>query len=485
MAAAPRVRFAPSPTGELHLGGARTALFNYLFARQSGGKFYLRIEDTDVKRSKRQYVDQMFDGLKWLNLDWDGPAVFQSGRSEFHLDTVQKLLTEGNAYRCFCTVEELKKEREKAARSGEGYGYSGKCRNLTVEKIQLRLNRADPFCFRIRIPEGEVAFHDRIYGLITVSNREIDDFIIQRTDGTPTYNMTVVVDDSDMKITHVVRGDDHLTNTPKQIVIYQLLGRSTPEFAHLPMILGPDKRRLSKRHGALGVHEFRKMGYLPNALLNYLALLGWNPDTEQEVFEPSELMETFRLEQIQKKAAVYDEKKLKWMNGQHMAGRSAADLWERIQDMAPEWRANVDKDYLLNVLDVQKKRLKTLLEIMENSDFFFVDPSVYDEKTARKRWKDRSTSELITSYAERLTQLEEWDQETLESELRQLAAERGVKSSSLIHAARLAMTGVPKGPSLFLLMEMLGSETCIRRLETALRKLPSSSHPRQEEPSAG
>lgn len=420
-------------------------------------------------------MDQICDSLRWLGLDWDGPPVFQSKRKSYQLQAIKKLLEEGNAYRCFCSVEELEKERKKAIKEDKGYRYLGKCRNLPPDTIQARLNCADPFCVRIKIPGGRTTFRDMIYGSITVSNSEIDDFIIQRTDRTSTYNMTVVADDSDMKITHVIRGEDHLTNTPKQIVVYQLLGREIPKFAHLPMILGPDKRRLSKRHGAVGVQEFRNRGYLPQAVLNYLALLGWNPDTGEEVFTLGKLTKAFRLEQIQKKAAVYDEKKLHWLSGQHMARESAGDLLKRIQVLNSEWHTGADMEYRLRVLEIQKKRLKTLSEIMENSDFFFEDPVTYDAKTLQKRWRDDSVNHLVSKYAGRLKHLEEWIEKAVESLLREVSEEEGVKRSSLIHATRLALTGVPHGPSLFLLMELLGKETCLRRLEIALNRLPQSS----------
>lgn len=474
MKSIPQVRFAPSPTGELHLGGARTALFNYLYARQKGGKFYIRIEDTDIYRSKQVYVEQICDSLKWLQLNWDSPIVYQSKRKTNQIREVQRLVNEGNAYRCFCTIEELEKERAEAIKTKKGYMYSGKCRTLSLEEIKIKLNSADPFCVRIKIPKGKTMFTDLIYGKISVLNKEIDDFIIQRTDGTPTYNMAVVVDDSDMKITHVIRGEDHLTNTPKQIIIYKLLRRKIPKFAHLPMILGPDGQRLSKRHGALGVQEFRNQGYLPQALLNYLALLGWNPDSEQEVFTIDELKKVFHIEQIQKKGAIYDDKKLKWMNGLHMVQTSAEELLERIRGLNPEWRTDREKQHLFKIMDIQKKRIKTLSEIITLSDFFFEDPVTYDPKTVRKRWKDESVNNLVKSYVERLSQLMEWNEHSLELELRELSEEKGIHASDLIHATRLAISGVSHGPSLFVMMEVLGRETCFRRMKIALMELPGS-----------
>jgi len=472
----PRVRFAPSPTGELHLGGVRTALFNSLFSHQKNGKFFLRIEDTDVRRSHRDFVIQICDSLVWLGLSWDGPIVYQSQRAENHHAAIRKLLQEGSAFRCFCTIEEINKEREKAQKAEKGYQYSGKCRNLSLELIKIRLNSADPFCVRIKIPSGKTTFTDLIYGKISVLNKEIDDFIIQRTDGNPTYNLTVVVDDSDMEITHVIRGEDHLTNTPKQIVIYKLLGKKIPKFAHVPMILGPDRHRFSKRHGALGVQEYRDRGYLPQALLNYLSLLGWNPDTDKELYEPDELTNDFLIEQIQKKPAIFDDKKLLWMNSQHMMKVSSEELLDRIRDLVPDWWSEINKSYLLTVLEIQKNRFKTLQEVISESKFFFEDPEEYDQATVKKRWQDESINKLIQDYISRLTQLESWEQEKLELELQKLSKEKEIKVSDLIHATRLALTGVPHGPSLFLVIEVLGKETCLRRLQNALNRLPEAHH---------
>ena len=467
----PRVRFAPSPTGVLHLGGVRTALFNYLFSRQKGGSLFLRIEDTDVKRSRQEFVDQICDSLKWLGLSWEGPIVFQSQRTEHHLRIIRKLLQEGSAYRCFCTVDELRKEREEALKNNKGYQYSKKCRDLSPGEIKMRLNCADQFCIRIKIPRGKSTFNDLIYGKITVLNKDIDDFIIQRSDGNPTYNLTVIVDDSDMEITHVIRGEDHLTNTTKQIVIYRLLGRKIPTFVHLPMILGPDQKRLSKRHGALGLMEYRDLGYLPQALLNYLSLLGWNPDTEKEMYTLEELIGDFLIEQVQKKPAIYDEQKLLWMNKHHMEQISSEELLKRIRELVPDWQIEQNSDYLITVLDIQKQRLKTVREITDQSIFFFEDPVEYDPKSVKKRWKDESVSRLVREYIRRLSPLDVWNGETVELELRRLSEEREVKTSQLIHTTRLAITGVPHGPSLFLIMELLGKETCLRRLQNALNRL--------------
>ena len=472
MTKTPKVRFAPSPTGELHLGGARTALFNYLFAKKHGGQFYLRIEDTDEMRSSSKYVEQICDSLRWMGLNWDGPIVYQSRRKEAYGERVNELISAGKAYHCFCTKEQLSAERQKAVEAGETYWYAGACRNLSRDEVKRKMNADEPFCVRIAVPAGQTSFSDRVYGEIEVDNKEIDDFIIQRTDGTPIYNFTVVVDDSDMEITHVIRGEDHLTNTPKQLIIYEALNGQIPQFAHVPMILGSDGKRLSKRHGAKGVQEYQTMGYLTEALLNYLALLGWSPGDEREIFTAEELMKEFSVARIVKKPAVFDEQKLTWVSGQHMMGNSPQTLLERIHALNPDWRKEVEKERLLKIVDIQKGRVKTLVEIMERSIFFFDDPELYDRKASKQWWKYRTVNELLQVYVDQLKTLEEWNESELEEALRGVADEKELSPGKLIHPTRLALTGAPHGPSLFLLMEMIGKETCLRRLAAALERLP-------------
>lgn len=475
MSQTPRVRFAPSPTGELHLGGARTALFNYLFAKQNSGKFYLRIEDTDEIRSKDEYVDQICNSLRWLGLHWDGPLLYQSRRKDKYREVIKHLLSEKKAYRCFCTKEDLAAARIKAEEEGGFYGYSGKCLKLSDLDIKRKLNAVEPYCVRLQVPdEGKTCFDDAVYGRIEVENQEIDDFIIQRTDGSATYNFTVVIDDSDMEITQVIRGEDHLTNTSKQLQVYKALNKRIPAFAHLPMILGPDGKRLSKRHGAIGVQYYREWGYPAESLVNFLALLGWNPGDERELFTLHDLIHEFSLNRVVKKPAVFDEHKFKWMSGQHMMKIPAKYLLERIYELDPEWKQEVVPDYLLAIIEVQKKRMKTLNEIMNLSDYFFTDPENYDQKAVSKRWKDKDVNILLEKFLQKLKGMEEWSAGQLEKSLRDLAEDEGISPGKLIHPTRLALTGVPHGPSLFILMEMLGEESCFRRLRTALDKLPLS-----------
>lgn len=466
-----RVRFAPSPTGELHVGGARTALFNWLYAHHHGGEYYLRIEDTDRERSREEYVQQIIDSLTWLGLTWDGSPVFQSRRLKLYQKAVQQLLEKGKAYRCFCTPQELAAQR---ASQRDLYQYPGTCRNITKEEEMQRLNQGQSFAVRLKIPEGTTTFEDLIYGTISVDHNELDDFVIARTGGIPTYNLVVVVDDHAMGITHVIRGEDHISNTPKQILIYQAMGFALPQFAHLPMIWGPDKKRLSKRHGATGVQTFRQQGYLPQGLLNYLALLGWNSDTEGEIFDLAELVNLFHIRQIQKKPAVFDEQKLLWVNGQHIFRSTPEKILEQILSLIPDWRTSEERVYLLRVIEMMKLRAKTLRDFVTSTDYFFADPTNYDANAVQKRWKGRETNNLVRAYLTRLHSLTDWKQEDIEATLRALTEELGLSAGRLIHPVRLAISGVPHGPSLFALMELLGRETCLRRLNTALERLPDN-----------
>lgn len=472
----PRVRFAPSPTGQLHLGGARTALYNWLFAKNKDGIFILRIEDTDKIRSKQEYTDQICDSLKWLGLDWDGEIVFQSKRTDLYKSAIKKLLETGKAYRCFCSKEKIAEERKQAEMSGGGYYYSGTCRNLDQKIIEANIENGKPFSVRIAVPEGYTEFDDKIYGNIKVNNKEIDDFIIARTDGSPVYNLVVAIDDNDMKITHIIRGEDHISNTPKQLMIYNALNYPIPEFAHLPMILGPDKKRLSKRHGATGVQEYRDQGYLASALINYLALLGWNPGTEQEIFSADELINAFSIERVQKKSAVFDERKLQWMSGQHIYKKTAAEILDSIRAYDPNWRKSNDENYVLKVIELMKERVKSLRDIQEMTSVFFEDPNNYDVKAVKKKWKDKSVNALIVKFEKSLADIEIWDAEQIEIVLRNLAEHENISAGKIIHPTRLALSGTDSGPSLFAMMELLGKETCLRRIQKARYVLTRLDH---------
>ena len=468
----PRVRFAPSPTGELHLGGARTALFNWLFAKHNLGLFLLRIDDTAQARSKEEFTQQICDSLSWLGLTWDEEPVYQSRRGERYREIIELLLKTEHAYRCFCTKEDLAQKREILEKETGGYIYDGTCRNLSENQITKNVSENLPFAVRLNVPKTVLKFQDYIYGEIEIKTEEIDDFIVARSDGTPTYNLVVVIDDNDMEITHVIRGEDHISNTPKQMLIYDALGYAAPEFAHLPMILGADKRRLSKRHGAAGVQEYREKGYFPDALNNYLALLGWNPDTEDEIFSLRNLVDTFELNQVQKKPAVFDEKKLHWISGQHIFNSSAQSIFDGIRKINPVWRKDEPEEYTLKVIELVKLRAKSLDEFQAISGYFFEDPETYDEKALRKNWKDNTVNSLVQQYLEKLKRLDDWNEDGVEQALRNVAEDEELSAGKLIHPVRLSLSGVSGGPSLFAMMKLLGKDTCIRRLEKAMTVFP-------------
>ena len=360
MSEKPIVRFAPSPTGELHLGGARTALFNYLYAKKNNGKFFLRIEDTDPERSKEEFIDQICDSLNWIGLDWDEPIIYQSQNKSHHSQIVNHLLKTKKAYRCFCTKTELQKERDEAKKAKIPYKYSGKYRNFSDNEVKQKLNNAEPFSIRIKIPDGETSFTDMVYGEIKVNNKDLDDFIIQRSDGSPTFNLSCVVDDLFMGINTVIRGEDHLSNTPKQIIIYNLLSKKPPKFVHLPMILASKGQRLSKRHGATGVEEYKNMGYFPESLLNYLFLLGWSSSNEKEIFNLNEMIHEFNFDGIVKKGAIFDIKKLEWVSGQHLSAKSPKDFLELIYEINSNWGLSQSEEYLFKVIDILKSRVRTI-----------------------------------------------------------------------------------------------------------------------------
>ena len=446
-----KVRFAPSPTGELHLGGARTALFNWLYAKKHNGSFFLRIEDTDKQRSKQIYTDQILDSLKWLGLDWDEPLIYQSGRIDRYKHYLNKLLDDGKAYRCFCSKNVLENNKK------DVYAlYPGTCRNLTSDEIKSKLNQGISFTIRIKLEEGVTVFEDLVYGVISTNNKELDDFIIARSDGSPTYNFTVVVDDYEMEISHVIRGDDHLSNTPKQIIIYNNLELNLPTFAHLPMILGPDKKRLSKRHGAPGVQNFNEMGYFPDSLLNYLALLGWNPKNEKEVLTSEELIESFSFEQVQKKGAVWDEKKLHWLSGQHIQNKSSQFLLEKIRTLESDWGMNTDHSTLNSIIESLQPRAKSLQEFIFKSKSFFYPPESYDEDEKSKAWPNSEATKIVSQSIQILDAIDIWSTDNLEKNIKEFASGNSYGVGKVIMPLRLAVFGSLDGPSLFDIIFILG-----------------------------
>lgn len=397
-----RVRFAPSPTGYLHIGGARTALFNWLFARSQGGKLVLRIEDTDQDRLKEDSVSQIITSLKWLGLSWDeGPEVggpvgpyFQSERFDIYRKYCQQLIDEGKAYYCFCSAEDLAEQREKQRALKQPFHYARTCRDIPPEEAKKRVENGESYSVRIKVPlEGTIGFHDMIHGDIQFDVNQYDDFVIMKSSGIPTYNFAVVVDDHLMGMTHVLRAEEHVSNTPKQLFIYQALGWEAPQFGHMPMILAPDRSKLSKRHGATSVEEFRSQGYLPEAIINYLTLLGWAPGNDEEIFSLEDTVKVFDFSKMSQKAAVYDVKKLTWMNGQYLSSLpldrivEAAIPFFKEKGLVDDAYLAAHKDYFAHLVDVVRVRVKTLAEVADASTYFFKDLDGYEEKGRRKAFQ--------------------------------------------------------------------------------------------------
>ena len=462
----PRVRFAPSPTGQLHLGGARTALSNYLFTKNQGGKFLVRIEDTDLERSKKEYTDQICQSLDWLGLKWDEELVYQSANTSVYKSYIDTLLKDNKAYMCFASKEELDEIRKES----NSFHYPGIWRDRDVGDINNEIKKGSPFTVRLKTPQdGKTSFEDLIYGNISVENNEIDDFIIARSDGSPVYNLTNVVDDSLMEITHVIRGEDHVSNTPKQILIYYALGFKVPIFAHLPMILGEDKKRLSKRHGAAGVNEYESMGYQPDALLNYLALLGWNPGTEEEIFDLGSLVKNFDIRKVQKKSATYDQKKFNWISSQHLMKEDSDKVLNRLASIDPRWSESRSQDYLIKIIDLMKPRSNSLTDLIDQSRYFFSSPKEFDSAQLQKIWK-QDTAEIIIELKSVLGAINSWVAIELESNFKSFMDQRGFGIGKVMKPMRFLICGSLQGPSLFDLMELIGKEESLKRISYAINE---------------
>lgn len=467
-----RFRFAPSPTGTLHVGGARTALFNWLLARRHGGALILRIEDTDRERSTPESVQAILDGLSWLGIDWDEGPFFQSERNDLYNETCDRLLESGAAYRCFCTKERLDGLREQAQAEGRAFVYDGCCRELSPDEADRREAAGEACVLRFKVEPGSVTtFDDLIGGERRFENDRLGDFVIRRSDGSPIYHLTVVVDDHDMGITHVVRGDDHLSNTPRQILIMQALGWEVPDYAHLPLIQGPDRSRLSKRHGATSVMQFAEEGFLPEAMFNFLGLLGWSLDAETEIMSRQTMIENFSLERVNRSAAVFDRKKLEWMNGHTMRQLGPAKIAEMIRprlaahgipenDLAPE--------RLESLVALEIERSRTLAEMEENLGYFFADRiERYEEKGARKHLLKEGAAELLEQLETLLAEAPEFTMAALEDRLRRFAEENGIGFGKLVHPLRMALTGRSASPGIFDVIVHLGRDRCLKRIRDA------------------
>jgi glutamyl-tRNA synthetase len=463
-----RVRFAPSPTGHLHIGGARTALFNWLFAKHHGGAFMLRIEDTDRSRSTEEYIASIIEAMNWLKLDWDEGPYRQTDRFDLYRSYVHRLLAEEKAYRCYCTPEELEQRRQEALSQGKTPKYDGRCRHLAVPIP------GKPAAVRFAMPrQGETIVNDLIKGPIVFENDQLEDMIIMRSDDTPTYNLVVVVDDIDMNITHVIRGDDHVNNTPKQIHLYNAFNRPVPLFAHLPMILGADKARLSKRHGATSVMAYREMGYLPDALMNYLVRLGW-AHGDQEVFSPDELIRYFSLDNVGASAAVFNPEKLLWLNSQYMIHADPKDLAGQVidflvKDGTIENGQAMDMEWLAKAVSSLKERAKTLVDLAVSLRYYILDDIGINGK-AQEKFLKQEHIRLISDLQEVISRLQEFTAPALEAAFESVVQAHGIKLGSLAQPVRVALTGNTASPGIFEVMEIMGKDKVMKRLTRVIKE---------------
>jgi glutamyl-tRNA synthetase len=460
-----RVRFAPSPTGFLHLGGVRTAIYNDLLRLHRGGAFVLRIEDTDKERSDEAMTRQIQDALAWTGVAWDEGPFLQSERLPRHRERAEELLAAGKAYRCFCTTEILEAQRAEAQKQGLAFRYPRTCLHLSKEEVEARLAAGTSFAVRFRMPDEPIRFADMVRGDMEFLPEALDDFILLRSDGTPTYHMSVVVDDIDMRITHVIRGEDHLSNTPKHVPLFQALGGDVPAFGHLPLILGTDKKRLSKRTGATSVEEFRAEGVLPQALYNYMALLGWNPGGDREIMSRQEMGELFTTDRLNASAAVFDREKLLWMNGQYLSLLPVDEILPYLEPFLAEvGLTGADAARLRAALDLHRGRARSLKELAPMLLPYFQDQLLYDPEACAKFLKDSELPVHLAALRDRYAQVEPFENGPLETELRALADEKGLKAGALIHPTRMALSAAAGGPSLFHLVEVMGREATIRHL---------------------
>jgi glutamyl-tRNA synthetase len=478
-----RVRFAPSPTGYLHVGGARTALFNWLFARKHGGAFLLRIEDTDKARSTDASTRAIFEGLTWLGLTWDEDVVYQGAPENLarHQRDARALLDSGAAYRCFCTTADLDARRKDAEARGEAFRYDRRCDRLDAADVARRVAAGEPHTVRFRVPEGTTGWTDLVHGEIAFPNKDLDDLVILRSDGTPIYNMAVVSDDIAMRITHVMRGDDHISNTPKQILLYRALGAALPVFAHFPMIHGTDGKKLSKRHGATAVGDYQHLGILPGAMLNFLALLGWSPGGDREVMTRDEMVARFDEAGFLAKASVFDPKKLEWMNGQHLASMDRAALTTlvvpkliasgRVTDASLALRADRLEAALRLVQD--QRRARTVDEVVAQALLFVADGMTYDDAALAKAWKDPADAcAVLVAARDTLAACPTWDRETYEGALTRLGEARALPPARLLGPIRAALTGQANSPSIHDMLGIFGRDESLARIDAAL------AHPR-------
>jgi glutamyl-tRNA synthetase len=479
----PRLRFAPSPTGYLHVGGARTALFNWLYAKHYDGDFLLRIEDTDKARSTDESTRAIFEGMEWLGLMWDEEVVYQGANLERHQRDARTMLDRGTAYRCFCTTEELDERRRQAESNKESFKYDRRCDRLGEDEITRRVNSGEPFVIRFRIPDGTTEWVDLVHDRIAFPNKDLEDFVILRSNGTPIYNLAVVSDDIAMGITVVMRGDDHISNTPKQILLYRALDAELPVFAHLPMIHGMDGKKLSKRHGATAVGDYQHQGLLPGAMLNFLALLGWSPGGDREIMTIEEMIELFTPDGLQKKAAIFDVKKLEWMNGQHLSRVPLEEVEKRVtplmvsSGLIDEASISGRRDWYLSLLDLLRVRARTLDDIVRQAAPYLKESIEYEPEAVAKNWKDPgAASEILDAVAATLESSQSWEAEPLEAALRGLAETRGLAAGKIFQPLRVALTGMSVSPGIFEVLLMQGRQLAVQRLRQASEHLRRTQH---------
>jgi glutamyl-tRNA synthetase len=481
-----RVRFAPSPTGYPHVGNIRTALFNWLFARHHGGSFIVRIEDTDVTRKVKGAVKAILDGLRWLGLDWDeGPEVggkyapyIQSQRLEIYRELAERLVAQGDAYYCYCSPQRLEEMRAEQIKCKQPPGYDRYCRNLSQEERAKKEAEGITPVVRFKTPlEGQTRFNDLIYGDVVFENNTIDDFVLLKSDGYPTYHLANVVDDHAMEISHVIRAEEWISSTPRHLLLYRAFGFEPPQFIHHPMILGPDRAKLSKRHGAVSILEYREQGYLPEAMVNFLALLGWSLDDRTEIISRQELIDNFSLERIGKTGAIFNREKLDWMNGVYIRSLTADEFFEAVEpylmtDISAGKALISSEEYVRYILPLVQERARTLAEVTELAQFFFVDELDYEPSLLiGENMNHQSAIQALTVAKQRLSQVQAFDANSLEGVLRPLAVELGLKTGQLFGTLRVAVTGRTAAPPLFQTMAVLGKERCLKRIEAALQRL--------------
>lgn len=477
-----RVRFAPSPTGFLHVGGARTAIFNWLFAKNQKGKFLLRIEDTDPERSRGELSEQILRSMRWLGMDGDEPIVYQALNINRHGEIAIELLNRGRAYYAFETTEELEAQRKEANAAKRPFKYNRASLKLDKEIIDKYLAEGKPYAIRFKVPDGVTEFEDIVHGTTTFKNSEIDDFVLLRSDGSPVYQLAVVVDDHDMNITHVIRGDDHLSNTPKQILLFRAMNWEVPLFAHLPMILDEEKKKLSKRRNPVSVEEYKQNGYLSEALFNFLTLLGFAPpllkgteaapvdssNEKQEIVSVNDLQGMFTFDRVNKKSAVFDMKKLGWINSEYIKKTEPAVLIPQIKEVISRLEiqfaeTSENENLIFNVISLMKERVQTVNEFVTYGKYFFEDPVTYDEKGMLKHWTPEIKEHFII-YTNELDNITPWSAEILEQHLREFAEKCGLKAGQLVHPLRLALTGQSVSPGIFEVMVVLGKVTALNRI---------------------